>query len=264
MRQAYQDLLDLFLPPSCWICGQGSCTDRRFGSSDDDVDGMTPHLPPTTMLCKRCWDELLVCRAPRSCTACGMPLPSDVQQCPHCRDHRFHFEHVFALGVYQEPLRTAVYQIKHPAGWRFAEEMARLVVRIQARTLIEQGFQSVTWVPSHWSRRLNRKCTPALTLAATIANELNLPLHHLLRRCKRTKKQGLLGPAARRRNLDGSFAPKKSYLSRRSRAMTIPSKVLLVDDVLTTGTTCDEASKTLKKLGVGQVSVLVIARATGA
>ena len=112
-------------------------------------------------------------------------------------------------------------------------------------------------MPMHWTRRLQRGINSPEILAGCLARHLGIPLRRrLLVRCRRTFLQTEMSPPQRFRNVRAAFRVHKSPCLQGAR-------VLLVDDILTTGATCSEAAKTLKKAGAAAVVVAVLARAQG-
>lgn len=112
-------------------------------------------------------------------------------------------------------------------------------------------------VPMHWWKRLIRGTSAAETLACSLASTKSLPIASDLLRCRRyTKTQSLLTGEERRLNVKGAFAASRRYDISGAR-------ILLVDDVITTGATCDSAAKVLLEAGAGAVYAISIARGAG-
>jgi ComF family protein len=122
-----------------------------------------------------------------------------------------------------------------------------------------RGLQAdvVIPVPLHWWRRWRRGYNQSETLARAVARRLSLPCRPLwLRRVRHTPLQTLQSPSARHANVRGAF------LSRRSANLR-GRIVLLIDDVLTTGSTCSEAARALKAAGAARIVVAVLAHSVG-
>jgi ComF family protein len=231
---------DLAFSPQCAYC---------------DCDLVEP--PDELLLCGDC-RKALGPEAWRGCRRCGAavhdegPLP---ECCPLCRSVRLHFDTVVPLGGYRAELREAVLRMKRPAGEPLAEAMARLYVRLRAADV--RGLQPdvIVPIPMHWMRRLVRKTNNPEILAARLGGELRLPLaRRRLVQCRMTRPQKNLPYGERFRNVRGAFRLRRGYDFRGAR-------VLLVDDVLTTGATCSEAAKILKQGGAAWVAVAVLDRA---
>jgi predicted amidophosphoribosyltransferase len=163
---------------------------------------------------------------------------------------------LFVLGAYREILREGVIACKRSGFVPLASNLGQLLaLRIASETDVGQ-YAAVTHVPSHWTRRLRRGNVPARELAAAVARQLRIPLLPLLVNRRRTAKQGTLSDADRKVNVRGAFAVKKGYALNRRR-------VLVIDDVWTTGSTLREAAE---RLSVGyrvEVDAGVVARAVG-
>jgi ComF family protein len=147
--------------------------------------------------------------------------------------------------------------MKRPADRALAVGLGGHLATSVADAFPAGEIDAVMPVPMHWSRRVWRGANSPEVLAATIAGRLRIPsVSHLLVRRRRTIPQASLSPGRRRANVRGAFAvhPHKDLVG---------SHVLLVDDILTTGATLNEAAKTLRKAGCREVSVAVLARAEG-
>jgi len=231
--------LDLVFPPRCAWC----------------------HVPlagsRSGMLCPPC-RVVLVSLQPY-CPRCAAPLPirpADTA-CIECQARRFHFSSVTRLGRYEGPLRAAVLKLKDARQRGLALALADLLVDARGERLREWQVDAVVPVPMHWSRRLWRGGNSPSTIATRLASRLEVPLaDHLLARRRRTVPQASLSPRRRRANVRGAF--------RAARHRNLPgARLLLVDDIMTTGATVDEAAKILLQAGAAFVGVAVVARATG-
>jgi ComF family protein len=187
---------------------------------------------------------------------------------------------VRAVGFYSGRLQEVVLRMKKAAqepltlamGGLLAEHVRDL--QAVAPAMVEEGSSGeprgprspaalasvadlIVPVPMHWSRRWSRGVNQAGLLAESLARVLNVPCHHRVLVCRRrVRKQGTLGPAERRRNVRGAFGVAIGYAIQGRR-------LLLVDDVLTTGATANEAARVLRQAGAASVEVAVVARATG-
>jgi ComF family protein len=175
--------------------------------------------------------------------------------CAHCAQRHFAFDSVARLGCYDGLLRTAVLRIKGGRHHGLALALGRLLAQTRGDELAAWRPDAVLAVPMHWSRRMWRGANSPDTIAQRLAARLGVPLaSHVLVRRRRTAPQARLSPPRRRANVRGAF---------RVRAhRDLPgARLLLVDDIMTTGATVDEAAKTLVRAGAGPVRVVVLARA---
>ncbi len=216
-------------------------------------------LPPDGgRLCPPCWNALLVDREPACprCAATVGPFAQVAGGCTRCRGVSFPFERVLRLGPYEGPLRDAVLRLKHAAGEGLAETLGELWAAHAEPDLRQAAANAVVPVPLHWFRRLARGYNQSEVLARALAARLRLPCQPAwLRRVRHTPLQTSQAMSTRPANVRGAFAARAARL--RGAA------VLLVDDVLTTGSTAAEAARTLLGAGAGRVVVAVLARAHG-
>jgi ComF family protein len=159
------------------------------------------------------------------------------------------------LGLYDGLLRRVVHQLKHSSGESLAEYLGRRWAQRDGEALRAETPDLIVPVPLHFFRRLRRGYNQSAALAYGLSCGLRLPLHRWsLRRIRPTPFQTLQSPDARRDNVRGAFAWRDAR-SLRGQC------VLLVDDVLTTGSTASEAAGALKSAGAWRVVVATLARA---
>jgi predicted amidophosphoribosyltransferase len=153
-----------------------------------------------------------------------------------------------------QKLVIAMKKLRHEATTLYFGRL--LAARLQV-TGAASEIDLIVPVPSHWWRRLIRKVSTAEVLAETVANELHIPwTQQLVRRTRYTPKQGMLRAADRKHNVQGAFVAKLPSRWRNAR-------ILLIDDVLTSGSTASEVSRALLQAGAKEVMVGAIARALG-
>src|SRR5205823_8815370 len=160
------------------------------------------------------------------------------------------------IGPNQGPLRQAVLNAKHSSFEALAAALGqRLAEAIEAAPFAETP-ELVVAVPLHWLKRAWRGTNPAGTVAMAVARQLEFPLANGGLTCVRLlKRQATLTPPERRRNVRGAFR-----VSRR--AQVSGKRVLLVDDVMTTGATAHEGSRALLEAGAAAVYVATVARSS--
>ena len=234
-----QPLLDFLFPPACPLCqrsipsGDSACAACRSGL-----------LTPIDNYCQ-------VCSAP-----VGPHLTTE-QGCVHCAGDRFAFERVFALGTYEGPLRFACLRAKQDRSERVPRLLAEMLWARRGDELSARDYDVIIPVPEHWTTRLGRPSSPAAAIGHELGRLLKTSVDlHILRKARRTPAQSQLSPTRRRENLKEAFC-----IARGVRLAG--AKVLLVDDVLTTGTTAQRASRALRAAQVASVTVAVIARGIG-
>jgi ComF family protein len=232
---------DLLLPPMCNFCGQ---------------DLPRPGRQP--LLCPTCRGNFLGLDVP-VCPRCAAPLgPYEAgEECVRCRNRHYRFQATWALGFYRDELREAVIRMKQRVQVPLTLSMGFLLAETLRPRLGADRPNLVVPVPAHWWKRLSRGINGPDLLAEALGTRLEIPRNHrLLYARRRTKKQGTLLPAERRRNVHQAFGV-------RRRAPLDGRHVLLVDDILTTGATANEAARVLHAAGARRVTVAVVARGVG-
>ena len=229
-------LLDIVLPPRCLKCG----------ATVDSVGA----------LCAACWPAVAFL-APPHCAACGLPFEFDLGPeavCGACARERPVFERARAAFRYDEDSKDLILRFKHADRTDSAPAFARWMARAGDALVAEADV--VAAVPLHWMRLFMRRYNQAALLASALGELASKPaVNDLLVRRKRTPSQGGLGAAARRRNVAGAF-----MVHPRHRARVEDKRVLLVDDVLTTGATVSACAAVLLRARARAVDVLTLSR----
>jgi ComF family protein len=238
-RASAAAITDLLFPPRCACCGS-DCDSSR-----------------SPLFCSDCNGRLSVAAGPH-CPRCARPC-ADVDllrgNCGDCRGRKLLFAETRTIGPYQQSVRQAVLRSKHVSYEPLAIALGqRLAEAIVASPFSDQP-DLVASVPMHWLKRFWQKTNHAGTIAQSLARRIDLRYASGLLVCRRyLRRQATLRPPERRKNVRGAF--------RVSRLWNITGKrVLLVDDVMTTGATAHEASRALLQAGATAVYVAVVARA---
>ena len=207
-------------------------------------------------LCEACAGLIERIRAPR-CEACSQPFDGAVASkfiCPNCRNEGFAFQCAVAVVRSHETIRDLVHRLK------YGREMwiARVLAAIQFEgfsdpRLADGAIDALVPVPLHPRRLRERQFNQAAVLAGHLARATGLPVLECLRRTRYTGTQTRLGRKARRQNLRDAFAPLKN-------SDVTGMDLVLVDDVLTTGSTLDACAAILLENGARSVRALTVAR----
>jgi predicted amidophosphoribosyltransferase len=193
-------------------------------------------------LCGECLDELRPI-APPLCERCGLPTAWPVARCRECAGRRLAFASARSAAVYDEAVRALVAAWKERGLRRVADVAAELVL---AAVAAPDGV--LTFVPPDPDRGLRRGHHPPRALAEALAAAWALPLQELLRRRPGRRQRGL-SRADRRSNVRGAFV-----------AARAPRRLVLVDDVYTSGATANAAASALRRAGARRVEVVTFAR----
>ena len=215
-------MLDLLLPQRCVVCSL-----------------------PGAQVCDGCTAALRRIEPPL-CARCGAPTAWPVQRCGECAGRRLAFAHARAVLAYDGLLRPVVAAWKE-RGLRRLAVWAAAVVR---ESLSRPDAACVVFVPGDPDRRLKRGHHAAERLASELAAEWELPLRPLLTRARGSRRQRGLTQHERRRNVASAFLAHGR----------VPARVVLVDDVYTTGATANAAASALRKGGARNVEVVTLAR----
>ena len=208
-------------------------------------------------LCFECREQLAPAGLTqcRRCAAVVNPIEQQAGDCARCRTEGFQFDRAFALARYEGPLREAVLRMKRSSEEPLMIAMGRLLAHRFSDELQPLQPDVVVPVPMHWTRRLVRGTNGPEIMGAVLARQLQTIFGpRSLRRNRRTRKLAELTRQERKRTLRDAFSVARGCDFKDAH-------VLLVDDVLTTGTTCDTAARALMKAGAADVTVLVAARA---
>ncbi len=233
--------IDFAFPPTCPLCNNEAPSDECVFPS----------------FCNQCRDEL-VQPVQFACEVCGAPVGQFVDSskgCGECKRNDMTYKRVVRLGVYSEALRKAIIKAKDRLQEPLMAACGRLLVEECADELIEPRPDLLVPIPQHWSNRLISQHNTAEVLANVIGRMLSLPISHdTLTRARRTAPQKRCpNVESRKANQRGSFALNTGH-------KLAGKKVLLVDDVFTTGSTANEASRTLRRAGAKITGIAVIAR----
>ena len=241
-------ILSLAYPPACPLCQR------------EMPDGVLAHRGERGVaLCDSCQIAIPQQTTP-VCQVCGAPVGPFVntaQGCGACQAENYRFRGVVSLGPYEASLRDSVLSAKRPDGELACRALADLLWNRQNAALLAMKTTIVVPIPVYWLGRLIRPHLTTEVLAQRLAMRLAQPCRPwLLMKTRRTPRQVDSTPTARRTNQRRSFRTLVPFAIRGHR-------VLLVDDVLTTGGTADAAARVLLKAGATNVSIAVLARSLG-
>ena len=237
-KPAFDKLISLIFPerPPCPVCG---------------IPGSRPGI------CRGCFEELCLFKKSPTCPKCGrFPLhpipPGGSNLCSECREDPPLFDLARAVGPYEDLLKENIYQFKYFGRRSLAEPLAALMTELFLAEKRWQQADAFVPVPIGPEKLLTRRFNQAELLAVEMGRVLRMPVINLLERRFDTVTQSKLTKQERRLNLRQAF----KLTSPRD---AVGKRLVLIDDILTTGTTADECTATLKAGGAAEVFVLTLA-----
>ncbi len=228
----------LLYPPRCVCC------DVLLGGLEDGC-------------CPECAANLPRILGP-VCMKCGKPVGSDEEEyCEDCRQYRHTFDRGIAVFTYTGSLRQSVYRMKRQNRRDYLPFYAKEMVHTLQPVLSGWRPEVLMPIPMHRRKKRRRGYNQAELLAEEISRLTGIPVLKDALYCTRLNSdQKMLGRKERRKNLKGSFAGSEEQLKQFTR-------ILIVDDVYTTGSTMDEAADVLKQAGIKQIFFAVLCTGKG-
>ena len=231
-------LLDIVFPPLCHHC-------RRFIPGSGSV-----------LICRECLSTAKAVGSPL-CTVCGVPFLTEGgtdHACGSCLAKPPPFDAARAATLHEGAVRELIHRFKYNGRMQVRRSLALLTAERLAGFAAESGAELIIPVPLHARRIRQRGFNQAILLGELLGREWCLPIsRHLLQRIRWTEPQVTLSGAERAANVRGAFAVAEPARVKGRRLM-------LVDDVLTTGSTVAECSRVLKRAGASAVFVATVAR----
>lgn len=232
-------LLDILFPPLCHCC-------KAFIPGHADIH-----------ICPDCLEKIRTVTSPL-CPVCGLPhaLEGGIDHlCGTCLTEPRPFERARAAVGFEGPVQDLVHRFKYGKKAHLSRPLGLLASRFPENFKTDAAADLIVPVPLHDRRLRARGFNQSQLLGAVVAKEWGIPLSvDNLRRLRWTEPQTGLAAAERERNVRGAFgvARPEHFDSKR---------LLLVDDVYTTGSTVTECARALKRAGAREVSVLTVSRA---
>lgn len=209
-------------------------------------------------ICAECRKKLesLKIREPR-CMQCGKQIRSmEKEYCYDCMHTHHYYEQGLSLWNHKSPVNQSIYQFKYHNQRRYAYFYGQELVKEFYKEINYWNPDIIIPVPLHWTRRRKRGYNQAELLAEEIGRRMQIPVDgKSLIRVRRTNPQKKLGHRDRKKNLKHAFKVKSTFQPVK--------RVLLIDDIYTTGNTLDAASEALKQKGVENVYFLTISIGQG-
>lgn len=225
-------LLDLIIPPACLACGTRIEDQQQVICADCEAK----ISPVSGALCPVCGSEMLT------------------RNCEVCAEEAFAFDTARSAFKYFSPVKELIHELKYngfvsPAGY-FALPLTEMIEADEEL----QDYDYICAVPLHPVRKRERGYNQSDLIAYSLATLCSLPYCNPVSRKVNTLSQTLLSKAHRIKNLSGAFVIKNP-------ALVQGKKVIVVDDVFTTGTTINEIAKELRQAGADKICAITVARA---
>ncbi len=230
--------LAFFYPEVCQVCRVNRAT------------------PAEGFLCKACARQVEVITPP-FCERCGLPVVGQVTtafECSQCRDTPRHFTQARSAIVAKGVALEVIHRYKYQRALWFEPFLASQLVRQVQLFLVDQSWDLIVPVPLHSTKEREREFNQAERLARHLGKARGIPVNaRLIRRVKYTQTQTHLDYRRRQENMRGAFTGCPGQQLNGER-------IILVDDVFTTGATTDACARTLLDMGAGSVMVWTLAR----
>lgn len=230
-------LFSLVFPSNCRICGVSLDTLTRLPICPDCLK--RPEPLSAEFFCARC----------RTPFQNAFPLNAE-GLCGICRHGLRGFDAAYCFGAYEGKLRELIHLYKYGGVQTLARPLGDFMATALPR---DERFDAIAPIPLHWRRQWQRGFNQSELLARTLSQRTAIPVIKALRRSRSTATQAGLSNTARRLNVSTAFR------CRRPEAIA-GKRVLLIDDVMTTGSTASACAAALKQAGAARVVLLTVAR----
>ena len=235
MKRFLNMVADIFYPRCCPVCQKILKDQRR-------------------MICPECEKKLRPIGHPR-CYKCGKPI-EEGEYCKDCQKHTHIFDQGRGLWIQKQPVSRAIYQFKFHNKRYYASVFAEEMMKRYGEWIYRNEIKEIIPIPLYKAKQRKRGFNQALLIAKELSILSGIPVNeNAVFRIRNTKPQKILNPMERSRNLKGAFGVKKTW--------EVKNKVLLIDDIYTTGSTMDRVAKVLKKAGAQKVYFLTISIGQG-
>jgi len=238
VRSWFEAGLAFLYPPVCQLCSQQRAT------------------PQDGLVCSHCWSQVRFIRPP-FCERCGLPFEGELTtpfECGNCREIEFYFSAARSAVIATGIVLDAIHRYKYQRALWFEPFLADLLARGAGPALRGQNWNWLVPVPLHPTKKREREFNQAERLATRLSVITDIPVRvNCLRRVLPTNTQTRLTREQRAANMRGAFAMANCQSLNGER-------IVLLDDVFTTGATTNACAKVLQAAGAGEVCVWTVAR----
>ena len=231
--------LGFIYPEVCQICHEARAT------------------PAEGFVCATCWRQVRFIRPP-FCERCGLPFAGDITtafECTNCREMELYFSSARSAVVAKGLVLEVIHRFKYQRALWFEDFLADLLIREAAPVLRGEPWDYLVPVPLHPAKEREREFNQAEHLARRLSLATAIPVNtRLLQRVQATRTQTLLTRPERAKNVHSAFA------LRQPGQRLSGARIVLLDDVFTTGATTSACARVLRAAGAGEVCVWTVAR----
>lgn len=235
IEKCKKEFLDILYPLRCPVC--------------HDIA-----VPRGQRVCKACRKQLKPAAGPR-CFRCSRPLDKSEQEyCRNCRNKSYHYDRGIGIFTYGTVLQKSLIKLKYENRQEYGTFYGEFAASYAREQIFDWKIEVLMPIPLHWKRMEKRGYNQAEIIARAAGKKLNLPVDTtVLKRVINTKPQKELSEKERKENLKNAF---------EVRGKMKYKKILLIDDIYTTGSTINAAAGILKKAGAENIYFLTIAIGT--
>ena len=230
--------LSFLYPPVCAVC-----TTKRASAREGYV-------------CRDCWSDLRFV-VPPFCERCGLPFEGEITnsfQCSNCHEMDLHFRFARSAVVANKLILEIIHDYKYRRALWFEPFLTDLLLRVSEPILRQDKWDLIVPVPLHPLKEREREFNQAERLAVQLSRATKIPVNkNLVRRVEPTRTQTMLTRPQRAANVQRAF-------TIRPGKKLNGEKIILLDDVLTTGATTSACAKVLRQAGAGDICVWTVAR----
>ena len=234
LRNIIDSAVGLLFPKQCMSCGKVLLKiEKDFG------------------FCQDCVKDVKLTGG-NVCMHCGKPIDNKVSElCLQCKDKKHYFEQNKGVLLYDGPVKKSMYQFKYSNKRCFGKSYANLAVKKYGKWIADKNIEAIVPVPMYKRKMKRRGYNQAEVFAKELGRLIGIPVaNNIILREKETVAMKQLKGAKRKKNLLNAFIVTENIVQFR--------KVLVVDDIYTTGTTINEVARVLKSGGIAEVYGLCV------
>lgn len=237
-RNFANNILDLIYPRRCPVCDK---------------------IVTEGLIHPSCEEQLTAAEEP-VCFSCGKPLLSEeTELCRDCMEHPKHFRKGYAAFLYNDRTRPSMMAYKYANRREYTDFYVSRLLKKYGLVWIREEFDGIVPVPVHRKRRRKRGYNQAELLATAIGKALQVPVYdRLICRTVNTIPLKQLNNVERLKHLSCAFQPGYSFMAEHSQECRALKKILLVDDIYTTGATMEACTGVLLAIGIEEVHIACV------